>query len=152
MSVTHRLSRVLGVVALAATLATTSTATAGEGGLGSRRDADPRFRMVAPPDDPPPVGLVGPVRRQVESQVVWRAGRLHLRGDVHAWSFRPVLVQRKSCQACAWRRHEVTWTGRKGAFRSVIGAPRRGSTFWRARVRAADGYAPSFSATWETHY
>ena len=153
MRMTPSLSRVLGAAALVATLATAGTATADEADPGSRPDPRPGYRLAAPSgEEPPPLSLVGPVRRQIRSQVVWRDGRLWLRGDVEAWPRRAVQVQRTACESCTWRRHELVWTGRKGGFRSAISAPRTGSTFWRAKVRAADGYARSYSATWETYY
>jgi hypothetical protein len=153
MRMTHRLSRVLGAAALAATLATAGATTAVRADPGPRDDRGPSYRQAAAPDTPPPpLALLGPAHRRVHSEVVWRSGRLYLRGDVEAWSVRPVQVQRKSCDTCLWRRHAVVWTGRKGGFRSAISAPKRGSTFWRARVRASGGYARSFSATWETYY
>lgn len=150
MRMSHPLSRVLGAAALAATLAIAGAASATE--ADTRPRTGPAYRMAAPAGEPPPLAMVGPARREIHSRVVWRAGRLSLRGDVESWSVRQVRVQRKSCESCSWRRHEIVRTGRRGGFRSAISAPRRGSTFWRAKVRAADGYARSFSATWETYY
>lgn len=150
MRMTHTLSRVLGAAALALSLAGSlaTTATAADDG----RAPQPRFRMAAPMADPPPTALVVARTRRIHSNVVWRSGRLYLRGDVQSWSGRPVRIQRKECETCSWHRHETTRTGAKGWFRSRITAPRQGSTFWRAKVRAADGYSRSYSAVWETYF
>ncbi len=150
----HTLSRVLGAAALAASLATAGTASATQQHrmLDTRTDPTPDFRMVEPTGDEPPPSLAGPSRRPIYSEVVTRDGRLYLRGDVESWFRRDVTVQRRGCDACKWRRHDVVSTGRRGWFRSAINAPQQGSTYWRAKVRAADGYARSFSATWETFY
>ena len=86
------------------------------------------------------------------SEVVDRDSGLFLRGDVEDYRRGLVVVQRKKCNDCEWRRHEVVRTGERGRFRSRIGAPRRGSAYWRAKVSASDGYAVSCSATWETYY
>ena len=154
MSMTHTLSRALGAAALAASLATAGSAGAAEGGADRpawhRADDAPRHRMAEPAGDPAPA--LAASRRSIYSEVAWRNDRLYLRGDVEAYSGREVLVQRKACSSCRWRAHDVVTTGKKGWFRSVIGAPRHGSTFWRARVAASDGYLRSFSATWETYY
>ena len=149
MSMTHHLSRALWAAALAASLATAGPAAAAERPAASRTDPAPTFRAVAGAEDP--TALASP-RRSIYSEVDWRRGRLWLRGDVESYVGGEVLVQRKSCESCTWRPHDVVRTGRKGWFRSVIGAPRKGSTFWRARVAASDGYSRSFSATWETYY
>ena len=151
---THTLARVLGAAALAASLATAGTAGAAQqqGPLGSRTEPTPTFRMVEPTGDEPPPSLAGPSRRAIFSEVVRRDGRLYLRGDVESWSRRAVTIQRRGCDSCKWRRHDVVSTGRRGWFRDGINAPQQGSTFWRAKVRAADGYARSFSMTWETYY
>jgi hypothetical protein len=151
---THTLSRVLGAAALAASLATAGTAGAAQQHrpLDTRTDPTPSYRMVEPTSDEAPPSLAGPSRRAIFSEVVWRDSRLYLRGDVESWFRRDVTVQRRGCDACKWRRYDVVSTGRRGWFRSVINAPQDGSTFWRAKVRAADGYARSYSATWETYY
>jgi hypothetical protein len=114
------------------------------------RHVGPRFAMVTP-ETPPPT-LVGPQRRTIHSRVVGRGERLVLRGDVEGYSRRRVIVQRKKCHDCGWQRHEVVLTGDHGWFRSRIGAPKQGSTYWRAKVPASNGYVRSYSATWETYY
>jgi hypothetical protein len=110
----------------------------------------PRFAMVEEP--PPPPTLTVSRRRTVHSEVVARDGKLFLRGDVEDYRRGLVIVQRKKCYDRAWQRHEVVRTGERGRFRSRIGAPKRGSAYWRAKVPASDGYARSYSATWQTYY
>ena len=149
MSMTHTLSRALGAAALAVALATSGAAVAAaDPAQGTTTDA-PGYRRTGPADDLPPT--IAP-RRWITSEVVWRDGRLYLRGDVEDYFGRQVTVQRQRCDTCRWRQHDVVHTGRKGWFRSVIRAPRRGSTFWRATVAPSDGYTRSYSATWETYY
>ncbi len=152
------LSRVLGGVALAASLATMGVAEAAAPGdprpLETRTADTPAWRMVEPDDadgDAPPSIAPNP-RRQIFSEVVYSRGRLYLRGDVENYFGREVKVQRRLCDACRWRRFDVTRTGKRGWFRAVINAPRSGSTYWRAKVAPSDGYSRSFSATWETHF
>ena len=115
-----------------------------------RHELEPRFRMSEPAPSSPPLGLA-PARR-VDSEVVWRSGRLYLRGDVADYSRGVVMVQRKRCEGCGWKRHEVVTTGRYGWFRSRISAPAKGSDWWRVRVRASGRYVTSYSAVWETYY
>ena len=148
------LSRVLGAAALAASLATAAPASAAQQHrpLDIRTDPTPDYRMVEPVGDEAPPSIAAPSRRSIFSEVVRRDGRLYLRGDVESWSRRDVTVQRRGCDSCTWRRYDVVSTGRRGWFKSAINAPQEGSTFWRAKVRAADGYARSYSATWETYY
>jgi hypothetical protein len=116
-----------------------------------RHELEPRFRMSEPAPVTPPLGLAPPSRR-ITSEVVLRSGRLYLRGDVDDYSRRLLLVQRKRCGGCAWKRHEVVATGRSGWFRARIHVPAEGSDWWRVRVRASDGYVTSYSAVWETYY
>lgn len=149
-----------GAMALAAALALAAPAGAAERPARPGPQPAPQYRLAEPPETQPrtrarsgPGIAAAPApRRDITSEVVARGGRLYLRGDVEAWPRGKVLVQRKACEDCRWRRHERTRTGKHGWFRSRIGAPRHGSTFWRARVGAAGGYSRSFSATWETYY
>ena len=153
---THTLSRALGAAALAASLATAGTAVAApapaERPVELRTDDTPRYRMVATAGDDGSPSLAGSSRRHIFSEVVWRDGKLLLRGDVEDYFRRSVKVQRRGCESCTWRRFDTVTTGRRGRFRSAIRAPEDGSTFWRAKVAASDGYARSYSATWETYY
>ena len=116
-----------------------------------RHELEPRYRMSEPAPVPPPTVVPTPHRR-VTSEVVWRSGQLYLRGDVEDYSRGLVLVQRKRCEGCDWKRHEVVTSGRYGWFRSRISAPAKGSDWWRVRVRASAGYVTSYSAVWETYY
>jgi len=149
---THTLVSALGAAALTASLAIAAPSVAAERPIGDvGHDAVPSSRAVDTVG-PTSLTMLGPPRRSIYSAVVWRAGRLSLRGDVEDYSSREVLVQRKACEACSWRRFDLARTGKRGWFRSRIGAPARGSTWWRARVAASGGYAKSYSATWETYY
>jgi hypothetical protein len=150
----NRMARALGAAALAASLATAGTAVAApstERPEESRTGRAPDYRLAVTASGSPPA-LAGPARRHIHSEVVWRNGRLYLRGDVEDYYRQKVRVQRSGCESCRWRRFDVVRTGRRGWFRSVIRAPRSGSTFWRAKVGASDGYGRSYSATWETYY
>ena len=62
----------------------------------------PGYRMVgtASATLPPTIAPT----RWITSEVVWRDGRLYLRGDVEAYSGRQVVVQRQRCETCRWRR------------------------------------------------
>ena len=149
MSMTRTLSRALGATALAVALATSGAAVAADDPAETTPTDAPSYRRSAPPDALPPT--IAPTR-WIKSDVVWRDGRLWLRGDVEDYFGRQVAVQRRRCDSCRWRQHDVVHTGRKGWFRSAIRAPRRGSIWWRATVDASDGYTRSYSATWETYY
>jgi len=149
MSMTRTLSRALGAAALALALATPGPAGAADDRAQvPARDA-PSYRQVGPVAAAPPT--IAPTR-WIKSSVVRRDGRLWLRGDVEDYTGRQVAVQRQRCGTCRWRLHDVVRTGRKGWFRSAIRAPRRGSTFWRAKVEPSNGYTRSYSAIWETYY
>ena len=140
-------ARALGVLLAAAPLALAVPAAAAPAD-DARRPA-PRVAMVG---DPPPPALTALQVRTIHSKVVSRDGRLILRGDVEKYSRGRVIIQRKKCYDCSWERHEVVRSGVRGRFHSQIGARKRGSTYWRAKVPASDGYARSYSATWETYY
>jgi len=157
MSMTHVVSRALGAAALAATLVTAGTAGAAPQAPerpvpGWSSPGPPTYRMVDPGTQPTAPPSIAAPRRTITSDVVWRRGKLYLRGDVESYSNRVVAVQKRRCDSCRWRRHELTRTGKWGRFRSAINAPKQGSTFWRAKVAPSDGYARSFSAVWETYY
>jgi len=150
---THTLSRVLGAAALTVALATTGSAGAAEDRPVPTAPSTPTVRLAAPAEGAEsgsPALTAAP--RRIVSSVVRRQGRLYLRGDVEAYFGRRVVVQRKGCELCSWRRHDVTRTGKRGWFRSAIRTPKEGSAFWRARVAPSDGYARSFSAVWETYF
>ena len=156
MGMPHTWARALGGAALAASLTMTGAAVAApspaERVLESRTDSTPSYRLAVPSGEPGPPTLAGPSRRDIFSEVVWRDQKLYLRGDVEDYFRRTVTVQRSACDTCRWRRHDVVNTGRRGWFKAVIRAPKNGSTFWRAKVSASDGYGRSYSATWETYY
>jgi hypothetical protein len=145
---THTWVSALGAVTLVASLALATPSPAAEPRLAD--DAMPISRMAAAA--PTPLKALGPPRRSVYSKVVWRDGHLSLRGNVEDYPSRVVLVQRKACGGCSWRGFDLARTGKSSWFRSTISAPAIGSTWWRARVAASDGYATSYSATWETYY
>ena len=149
MSMTRTLARALGAAALAVSLTTAGSTGAVGVPAGTGAGDAPSYRAVGPVGEPLPT--IAPTR-SIRSQVVWRNGRLYLRGHVEDYSGRQVAVQRQRCETCRWRPHDVVRTGRRGWFRSTISAPRRGSTFWRATVEASGGYTRSYSATWETYY
>ena len=155
---TRSLASALAAAALTASLAIAAPSGAAEPPAGTepqvgdvRPDTPPGHRVVLSAG-PELLALAAASRRSIFSAVVWRDGRLSLRGRVEDYSGRAVSVQRKACEACSWHRFDVTRTGKRGWFGSRIGAPSTGSTFWRARVAASDGYARSFSATWETFH
>jgi hypothetical protein len=132
-------------------LAGVSAGVPGSAVADERERPAPSYRMVEEAPTGPPLFL-GPARRTIFSDVVVKSGRPVLRGDVSDYRFGEVVVQRKACDTCSWRRHEKVVTGGRGWFRSTISAPRTGSTFWRAKVAPSDGYERSFSAVWETYY
>ena len=149
---TRTLASALAAAALTASLAIAAPSAAAPPAGDVRADAPPSHRLVQSADPGQLLAVAATSRRSIFSEVVWRDGRLSLRGRVEDYSRREVSVQRKACEACHWRRFDVTRTGKRGWFGSRIGAPSSGSTFWRARVAASDGYARSFSATWETFF
>ena len=148
MRICRSAGRALGVVLAAASLALAAPAEAAR--VAEERRPAPRFERLA--ESPPPSTLAAPRRRTVHSEVLESNGKLFLRGDVERYRRGLVIVQHKKCYDCRWERHEVVRTGERGRFRSQIRAPKRGSAYWRAKVPASDGYARSYSATWETYY
>lgn len=89
--------------------------------------------------------------RSVSSTVVKVDGNLVLKGRVRpAYVHRVVLVQKRSCKTCAWRRYRRLVTSDASRYRVRIGAPRTGAWFWRAKVPASGGYGVSYSGVWKT--
>lgn len=77
--------------------------------------------------------------------------RLLMKGDVEpGHADKPVFVQRRDClkPRCDWRPYERVQTNDAGRFRVFLEAPRKGSDYYRARVREHGGYAESFSQVW----
>lgn len=91
-------------------------------------------------------------QRDVSTSVKLTAkNRLLLKGDVEpGHANKPVFIQRRRClkPRCDWRSYRRVETNDGGRFRAFLEVPRKGSDYYRARVRAHGGYAESFSQVW----
>lgn len=128
------LSALAGVVLLVASPA-----------LAAPADAAPASSVAARSAEPLP-------KRTVTSTVVKRQGKLIMKGTItpeHA--NRAVYIQRKKCLKCEWRLFEKVTSSDKSAYRVRIYAPKKGAWYFRAKVRAHDGYGTSYSGVWKTY-
>lgn len=75
------------------------------------------------------------------TQKTWRA--FQLKGQVENWRNKRVIVQRKTCPKCKWKKVRTVKTNKKARFRTRILAPKRPGKKWRWRVvvRKAGKYA-----------
>ena len=90
-------------------------------------------------------------RRDLHDTVVKRQGKLIFKGRVDP-GHGPVVIQKKTCRACAWRKFKVvSTTGDLNQWRVRIYAPRNGYWFWRGFVKAYGGYAKSKTGVWRTY-
>lgn len=75
--------------------------------------------------------------RNPHGRGVLRKGRAFYVGDVNpGWGNRRVTVQRKACQECGWKRFTRVRTNKAGRYAVHVGAPRKGSWWFRAKVPA----------------
>lgn len=90
--------------------------------------------------------------RDLHDTIVRTGGKLIFKGRVDP-GHGPVVIQKKRCRTCAWRRYDVVrTTGDAHYWRVRIYAPRHGHWFWRGYVEAYDGYARSWTGVWRTYY
>ena len=94
-------------------------------------------------------------KRTVSSKIVQtERNTLVFKGNVSPGHARkPVFIQKRNCwkKKCAWYLHKKVKTNKKGGFSSPVTAPRKGSDYWRAKVRAHGGYGTSYSRAWRTY-
>lgn len=93
-------------------------------------------------------------QRTISSKIVEKRNQLVFKGNVspgHTHS--PVFIQKRDClkKKCDWHKFAKVTTNDNGGFHSRVTAPRRGSDYWRAMVKAHDGYATSYSQVWRTY-
>lgn len=82
-----------------------------------------------------PIRLVQPKR-----------SRLYLVGTVAPkFGRQRVVVLRKTCVKCAWKRFARPKTNAKGRYRVRLSTPRRGSHYFIVRAKASKGFAVSYS-------
>ena len=145
------MSRLLTGAAATATLVASLAVASPAQAAGDARPSPTHPRATIAEAAPLPA-ITALSQREVLSRVVVRDGGLSLRGHVEDYRHGRVVIQRKACTSCSWKRKDVVLTSTRGRFHSRITAPPQGSDFWRAKVPASDGYARSFSAVWETYY
>lgn len=76
--------------------------------------------------------------RNPHGRGVIRKGRAFYVGDVNpGWAGRPVVIQRRTCPTCAWKRFTQVRTDRSGRYAAHVGAPRKGSWWFRSKVAAS---------------
>lgn len=93
-------------------------------------------------------------KREISSSVVDKRNKLFLKGNVNpGWAGKPVIIQKKNCKGerCNWFGYTSVKTNEKGGFRARITAPRKGYSYWRAKVKKAGGYGTSYSSVWRTY-
>lgn len=60
-----------------------------------------------------------------------RPGRFFIKGSVKPkWKRKPVVIQRKTCKSCAWKKWDVVKTNRKGKFSARIYAKKKAGKIW----------------------
>lgn len=85
-------------------------------------------------------------KRNLNDRLVQRNGKLFMRGKVSpAYKKRIIVVQRKTCKSCSWKRVARVRTNSKSVFIYQMGAPRRGNWFFRAYAPKFNGYGKSWS-------
>lgn len=89
--------------------------------------------------------------RTITSRVTDKKNVLTLRGAVDpGHEQRIVRIQKRACGSCGWFTYRKVRTDERARFAVRIDAPRKGSWFWRAKVREYGGYATSYSQVWRT--
>jgi hypothetical protein len=81
-------------------------------------------------------------------------GHLVLKGHVSGnYGRKPVIIQRATCRPpkCGFKTYSTTKTSKAGKYSARIGAPAKGSWYFRAKVKKSGGYATSYSGTWRTY-
>ena len=93
-------------------------------------------------------------KREITSEVITNQdNQLVLKGNVSpGHAERKVFVQKRNClkPKCDWHHYNTVVTNEFGVFRSRIGAPRKGSDYYRAKVVKYGGYGTSYSQVWRT--
>jgi hypothetical protein len=90
-------------------------------------------------------------KRNLHDTVIKVRGKLYFKGRVDPGKG-PVFVQKRNCAKCKWKPYrKVATHGPKSKWHVRIGAPRRGSWFWRAYVPKKGAYGTSFSGVWRTY-
>ncbi|MCB0908984.1 MAG: hypothetical protein KDB63_17910 [Nocardioidaceae bacterium] len=92
--------------------------------------------------------------RNVTSKVVKVKGHLVFKGHVSdGYNRKQVIIQRATCKPpkCNFKTYKTTKTSKAGKYSARIGAPARGSWYFRAKVKAAGGFATSYSGVWRTY-
>lgn len=91
--------------------------------------------------------------RDLHDDMVKKRGKIYFKGRVDP-GHGPVVVQKKACSApkCPWRKYKSVPThGPQERWQVRVYAPRHGSWYWRAYVKAYGGYAKSWSGKWRTY-
>lgn len=66
------------------------------------------------------------------TQKNWRA--FQLRGEVQNWRNKRVIIQKKACPKCKWKKVRTVKANKNSVFRTRILAPKRPGKKWRWRV------------------
>lgn|GEM_PF-4866822 len=92
--------------------------------------------------------------RNVSSKVVKVKGHLVLKGHVSGnYNRKQVIIQRATCKPpkCDFKTYSTTKTTNAAKYSARVGAPAKGSWYFRAKVKASGGYATSYSGVWRTY-
>lgn len=118
-----------------------------------------RFRLSYEPDGTAVVMLASR-SAQVASKVMRDLGareprvgrRIVWKGNVDpGWGNRSIVLQRRTCRSCAWKDHDRTRTKRNGSWTVRVGAPAKGSWWFRTKVRRTEKFVTSYSAVLRTY-
>ncbi len=99
------------------------------------------------------VATQGAPARTVGAEVVQVRRHLVMQGKVSDdYANKLVYIQKKTCKAarCPWKNFAKVRTNANSKYKHGITAPRRGSWYWRAKVKASGGFAESYSSVWRT--
>lgn len=92
--------------------------------------------------------------RNVTSKVVKVKGHLVFKGHVSDnYNRKQVIIQRATCKPpkCNFKTYTTTKTSAAGKYDARVGAPAKGSWYFRAKVKASGGFATSYSGVWRTY-
>lgn len=92
--------------------------------------------------------------RKVTSKVDTVKGRLVFKGHVSGdYNRKQVIIQRATCKPpkCDFKTYSTTKTTKTAKYSARVGAPAKGSWFFRAKVKASGGFATSYSGMWRTY-
>jgi len=85
-------------------------------------------------------------KRNLNDTLVHKNNRLFMKGKVDpSYKHRLVVIQRRDCKSCDWHRVARVTTNSYSRFSYELGAPKKGSWFYRAFAKKYNGYGKSWS-------